>query len=612
MTATDQSLSSPSVGHSRFSTVAEAFAHQVSMRPDAVAFRTVDDRMVLSWQDAADGATQAAGGLRRLGLQRGQTVATLMSNRPEFHLADLAAVLAGGTPFGIYNTSPAGQIAELLSNADCGIVICENSYVPRIRAAAAELHHPVTIVALDPEQRANGCVEAAEANLTWRDLVTADPVDLAETVAVIRPDDIAVLIYTSGTTGSPKGVQLSHAGILAAHYGGAGRIPALDECGRLVSYLPIAHAADRYFAHNMALLTGSSVTCVSTPSKVLEALPGIRPTVFLAVPRIWEKLKDTLETSFLTHQDEDCRAVAIVGLEAGEARACGVDLSLTQEWALRTAERLLFAPARERLGLDQARALVSGAAPVGAEVLQFFSAMGLEILEGYGMSETSAVISLNSPGSARIGTVGRPIEGVEVRLAADGEILVRGDVVMAGYRKDPERTAEAIDEQGWLHTGDVGSLDDEGMLRIVDRKKELIIDARGKNLSPANIELAIKAATPLLSAAVAIGDRRPYVTALLVLDVDACAAYARVQQLPDPTPRGLALDPQVLELVADGIATANQHLSRPEQIKRWTLLEDTWEPGGGELTPTLKFQRRRIAERYAACIEAMYEASPVV
>jgi long-subunit acyl-CoA synthetase (AMP-forming) len=342
----------------------------------------------------------------------------------------------------------------------------------------------------------------------------------------------------------------------------------------LVSYLPCAHLADRIFSHYASIVSGATVTCVPDPARIAEALPDARPTGFLGVPRVWEKLKAGLEA----------QGVSDPAVMPEPARAA----------------------LRARLGLNDADWLGSGAAPIAPEVLEYFMALGLPIAEGWAMSETAAAGAMNPPDAVRVGTVGRPVPGIELSLAEDGELLLRGPNVMLGYRGDPHKTAEAIDPDGWLHTGDIAEIDADGYVRIVDRKKELIINSGGKNMSPANIEQRLKAASPLIGQACAIGDRRPYNVALIVLDPDAAAAHPGARGLLARSLAELAADPGIRTAVAAGVAEANTHLSRIEQIKRFAVLAADWSPSTGELTPTLKLKRRVITEKYAAEIDALY------
>src|SRR5690349_2548362 len=339
---------------------------------------------------------------------------------------------------------------------------------------------------------------------------------------------MATLIYTSGTTGPPKGVELTHASLIAEVRSMVSRLPTRPG-GRSTSFLPSAHIADRWASHYQgSMVMGNAVTSIADPRAVIAHLPEVRPTVWGSVPRIWEKMKAALEAQ-----------------------------GVTAPAALPEEQR---AAIRERLGLDQCESLVVGAAPTPVEVLTFFADLGLEICEVWGMSETSCCATCNPRGAVKLGSCGPAVDACELSLAEDGELLVRGELVMKGYRNDPEKTREAIDEDGWLHTGDVAEIDDDGYLKIVDRKKELIINAAGKNMSPANIEARLKASHPLIGQAVAIGDRRPYNVALIVLDPDACAAFARDHGSADGSPVALAADDRVVQAVAAAIDEANSHL----------------------------------------------------
>jgi long-subunit acyl-CoA synthetase (AMP-forming) len=372
-------------------------------------------------------------------------------------------------------------------------------------------------------------------------------------------EDLVTLIYTSGTTGPPKAVELTHANVLVAWRGMREILTEPPADGHVISYLPAAHIAERFGTHYAQILFGHTVTCCPDPRDLARVLSEARPTTFMAVPRIWQKLKAAVEPNLpapFGHLPEQARAAV-----------------------------------RERVGLDRCEVALCAAAPVPDGVLEFFHALGVPVVEVYGLSETCAVVTANPPTAARIGTVGLPVPGVELRLAADGEVLVRGDVVMRGYRNRPDLTVEAIDADGWLHTGDVGELDEDGYLKIVDRKKELIINAAGKNMSPANIEAAIKGASPLISQACVIGDARPYNVALVTLDAEATAGLD---------------DSATAAEVAAAIDRANARLSRPEQIKRHLVLPHDWQPGGNELTPTMKLRRRAISDRYAAEIDSLY------
>jgi long-subunit acyl-CoA synthetase (AMP-forming) len=328
------------------------------------------------------------------------------------------------------------------------------------------------------------------------------------------------------------------------------------------------------------------------------------------VPRIWEKLKAALEAGFVSEPDEARRAGVLGAVELGlrkvRAEQAGETVPDDVLALYDQAEERVFSAIRAKLGFDRCKSYVIGAAPAPLEVFEFFAAIGVPICEVWGMSETSSVATLVPRDELRFGTVGRAIPGVEIKLDEDGEVLVRGATVMAGYRNQPEKTSETIDADGWLRTGDIGTLDADGFLRIVDRKKELIINAAGKNMSPANIEQQLKQGSPLIGQAIAIGDSRPYNVALLVLDPDACAAFASERGLADGSLGAMSTEAAVLEEVSAGVERANSHMSRVEQIKRFKILPCDWPPAGDELTPTMKLKRKPIAAKYAEEIEALY------
>jgi long-chain acyl-CoA synthetase len=541
-------------------TLCEAFQRTAAHYAETVALRTPDDAVSITWAQYAQRVEGIAAGLAALGVSRGDTVGIMLVNRPEFNLIDTGALHLGATPFSAYNSSPAEQIAYLFGNAANRVVVTEQAFLPVIQAAMAAGGEVEHIVLVDGEQERTISLERLEA--------MGEPgFDFQAAWRSVLPSDVATLIYTSGTTGPPKGVQLTHASLLAEMRAMHERLPTTPG-GRATSFLPSAHIADRWGQHYQCSIgLGFTVTSVADPRTIVSHLPEVRPTIWGSVPRVWEKIKAALEAQ-----------------------------GITAPAALFEEHR---AAIRVKIGLDQCEWLVAGGAPTPPELLRFFLDLGLPICELFGMSETSCAITCNPPDRIKIGTCGPAVRGVELQL-------VHGELLMAGYRGEPEHTREAIDAQGWLHTGDIAEIDDDGYVTIVDRKKELIINAAGKNMSPANIEAALKSAHPLIGQAVTIGDRRPYNCALIVLDPDVCAAFARDQGVEDASPAMLAHDERVQAAVAAAVADANTHLARAEQIKRHTILPYDWEPGGEELTPTMKLKRKPIAEKYAAEIEALY------
>ena len=582
-------------------TVSEALRRTAVNHPDIVAVRTADDSVSLTWSQLLRRVDDVAGGLARLGTGREDTVAIMLGNRPEFHIADLAAAMLGATPFSIYLTYPPEDIRYLIEDSGANVAVVEQAYLAPLLAARKDLPNLSHVIVVDGE--------APPGTISLADVEGSNPeFDPSTASAEIRPDDLATLIYTSGTTGPPKGVQLSHRNIMAAAQA-VEQVIRFDAGARVISWLPAAHIAERMAHHYIPVIYAGTVTCCPNPREVLAYLPQVRPTWFFAVPRIWEKLKAGLETMQAAQPEEQRRPIEQAmnaSLERVRLSQRGKPVPPELEANVARADAEIFSKLRAMLGLDQVIAVNVGAAPTPVEVLEFFHALGIELAELWGMSETCGAGTCNRPGEVRIGTVGPANPGVELKIAEDGELLVRGGCVMTGYRNAPDKTAEALDPDGWLHTGDIGRLDADGFLTIVDRKKEIIINAAGKNMSPANIEARLKTASPLIGQAICIGDNKPYNTALIVLDVDFAPQWAAQHGIEATKFEDLADDPQVKAVVEAAIEEANQHLSRVEQIKKLTVLPGDWLPGGDELTPTMKLKRRPIAAKYAAQIDTMY------
>lgn len=591
-------------------TLIEAFERTCGTRADQVAIASRGGEQTLTWAQWRDRSRAIAGGLYQLGLRRGEAIALLMTNRPEFHVADLAAVMLGATPFSIYQTSSQNQVEFVISDAGARIAIVESRYLPVLLAAQKSLPQLQHVILVDPESPGDpqeGLLSLEQVRRSGGEEDLQDAVTAA--AQQIEPDDVLTLIYTSGTTGDPKGVQLTHRNAMAAA-ASVESVISFPESSKVISWLPAAHVAERTAHHYIPIVYGMQVTTCPDPQQVLACLPEVRPQWFFAVPRIWEKLKAGLE-AMLAGLPEEQRAPTEQAFAAAleRVRLEQAGEPVPPELAARVAEadERVFANLRAMLGLDQIAAVNVGAAPTPVEVLEFFHAIGIPLAELWGMSETCGAGCVNPVGRVKLGTVGPPVEGVEIQLAEDGELLVRGEVVMAGYRGAPEKTAEAIDSEGWLHTGDVAEVDEDGYVRIIDRKKELIINAAGKNMSPANIEATLKSASPLIGQACTIGDGRRYNTALIVLDADFAPAWAARNGLSDRSLDELATEPALLAEVDKGVQAANEKLSRVEQIKRFTIVPGDWLPGGDELTPTMKLKRRPIAEKYSRAIEAMYD-----
>jgi long-chain acyl-CoA synthetase len=529
-------------------TVGELFAAAVAEYEDEPALRTPGGAVAWTWGEYGRQAAAAAAGLAGLGVGRGSVVACWLTNRPEFHAADMGAALLGAASFSIYPTYTVEQATHVVGDAGSTLLVTEAAFLERalaVRASGATALETIVCVG-----------EAPEGTVAWEDLLgsASGGGDLQELAATARADDLLTIIYTSGTTGPPKGVELTHANVLAQLEATSAGLGLTDRM-RVISYLPMAHIAERLVTNYLPIAHGWRVTTCADARTIGTLLREIRPEVFFSPPRMWEKM----------------RAATIAQL--------GEDPD--GPTALRA------------LGLDEVRVAITGAAPCPAEVIEFWGALGLSLCEVYGMSETTGVATVNPPRALRAGTVGVALPGVEVALSDTGEILMRGPVIMRGYRNRPDTTAEAIDADGWMHSGDVGVIDDDGYVKIVDRIKELIISAGGKNMSPANIEATIKTAGSLVGNVCAIGDGKPYNVALITLDPDAAAGRR-------------ADDPEVLTAVDAQVQRANERLARVEQIKRFAVLPSDWLADGDEMTPTSKLKRRAIATKYASEIEAMY------
>ncbi len=578
--------------------LAKAFEQTVERISDDAA--TVDaEGNETTWAELRDRVARIAGGLATLGVGKGDTVAMMLNNRPEFIACDLAVVSLGGVPFSIYQTSSPDQIQYVVADAGAKVAIIETAFLEVFEKACEELPEVEHLIVIDGEG----------GDRTLAELEQDDPgFDVAEAVAAIGPDDLLTLIYTSGTTGPPKGVQLTHRNLMSLVAGVEDLIDFPERGAKVISWLPAAHIAERGAHYYLPVIKGVSVTICPDPRKIVEFLPQVKPTWFFAVPRIWEKLKSGLEANLAKLPDEE-REGAEKGLAAALQKVrleqSGEDVPEELAAGVARADEGMFSNLRKALGLDEVLAVHVGAAPTPPEVLEFFHAIGIPIGELWGMSETCGVATCNPPDRVKLGTVGPPLPGIEIRLAEDGEVLVKGDSVMPGYRNLPEKTEETF-EDGWLLTGDIGELDEDGYLKIVDRKKELIINAAGKNMSPANIEAKLKTATPLIGQAIAIGDRRPYNVALITLDPDMAPGWAAKQGLGESSIEALAAEEKVIEAIQGAVDEANAKLARVEQIKKFKLLPTDWQPGGDELTPTMKLKRKPIDEKYADEIEALY------
>lgn len=581
-------------------TVVKGFLRTVEHYGDRLAVSSLDGKTRLTWRQVREHVEALAAGLTRIGVRHGDTVALMLKNRPEFLFADLAIMCLGATPFSIYATLPAAQIVPLLDNSDARIVLCERAFLEQIQGAQREWPALSTVVLLE------GGGGAGTTDWTELEKYGAQGFDFEASVASVRPDDLATIVYTSGTTGPAKGVELPHSSVIAFATIVEYWLTYFPE-QRILSWLPAAHTTERVAGHYLPLLNGCTITYCDDTANIMAAVKQVHPHIFFSPPRLWEKIKLGIESQWATLPEEDRlelrqalrQSLEKVRLEQADQP---VPAALTQACA--EADARFFAPVRQSLGLDAEGLFVgSGGAMAPTALVEFFHAIGLPLDEAYGMTE-SAALGTRSPkgGKIRIGTVGKAQPGVEVKLAEDGEVLIRHAGIMRGYRKQPEATAEVMDADGWLHTGDIGTLDADGYFRIVDRKKDIIINSFGKNMSPSSIEGALTNAGSLISQAVVVGDARNYNTALLTLDSVHVWAWA-MEHLPLAA---LCRLPEVRKAVEEEVAQANLQLARVEQIKKFHIVGGEWAPGSEAVTATMKIRRQAILKKYADDIETMY------
>jgi long-chain acyl-CoA synthetase len=508
-------------------------------------------------------------------------------NRPEATIADYAVMHARGVPVFIYNTVSAEQAAYIVGHCAATVAIVEPKYLPKLLSVRDQLPKLRRIVLIDGEPAGEGAADQGVVRYddvlgAGREEAERDPARFGALWRAVQPGDLATLIYTSGTTGQPKGVMITHHNVRYYQAAYSRVVPAdeqldADGTARLVSYLPMAHVTGRSVDHWSAMVRPVTLAYCPEVTKVFEYAGQVHPTGIMGIPRVWEKLYAALRNALPTVDPDAIRAMP-------QEQRTGI---------------LAF------IGLDKCRVAASGSAPLDPKIIEFFRALGVPLTEGWGMSELSNAATLARPDDARIGAVGKRFPGMEVTIASDGEVLVRGPLVMAGYYKDAGRTAESVDSGGWLHTGDVGELDGEGYLKITDRKKELIITSGGKNISPALIEHHLQR-HPLIGQACAVGDGHNYVTALLVLDPETAPKWAEEHGISGLSLASLAGHPDVLAEVQRGVDAANEHLARAEQVRRFKVLGTEWTSDSGELTPTQKKRRKVVVERYAQEIDELY------
>jgi long-subunit acyl-CoA synthetase (AMP-forming) len=556
-----------------------------------------------TWQEYRDQAFLAARGFLKLGLASGDGVAILGYNRPEWFLADVAAIAAGGLPAGIYTNSTPEQCHYIAEHAEAAIAVVENeAHLATFLALRERLPKLHAIVVMTGDLKA-----AAPGVHTWQQLLEmgaeVPEAGLAARIAAQKPDDVCTLIYTSGTTGPPKAVALSHRNIVWT----TARVVEtyeVSESDELLSYLPLSHIAEQVVSLHSPMAVGACSSFAESLEKLRDNLVEVKPNVFFAVPRVWEKMQAGIQAAGAQNSGLKKKIAAWargVGTAAGRAGQAG----RARPFLYPLADKLVFSKVRQRLGLERARVLATSTAPISVETLDFFLSLGLPILEVYGMSECTGPTTFSTPGRYRPGSVGFAIPGSELRTAGDGEVLIRGPHVFKGYYKNPAATQETVDGDGWLHTGDVGEIDGDGFLRITDRIKELLITSGGKNIGPQILEGKLRQ-IPAVSQAVVVGDRRNYLAALLTLDPQRAPQEAAAAGSPFRTPQELAACPAFRRYLDQQIEAVNATLARYETIKKYLILPAELSIEAGELTPTMKLKRRVVVQKYAAEIESLY------
>ena len=565
----------------------------------------------LTWSGTRGAGLDIAAGLIELGVRAGDHVAIMATNRIEHVLADIGVVHAAATPMSIYNTLSVEQVAFVAGQSEPTVAILENAdHLARWSQAIGASGSLLKVVLIDASALPEG-----DLYLAWDDLLAAgaarraaQPDEVVARAAELTAESPATILYTSGTTGNPKGVVLTHHNVLyevVSTLEGAGlRTPQ-----RQVSYLPFAHIAERTLGIYAPIFMGGHVHTIGDPAELLATLGEVHPTSFFGVPRVWEKIKTGISAKLAA--DPDPANVKMVqdsmaaGLAWVEAQQVGGTMTPEVEQAYAEADGAILGFLKLLLGLDQVVWAASAAAPMPLEVAKFMAGLGITVFDVYGMTETCGAVTANGPQGFKLGTVGRATPGMEVTLGEDKEVLVRGPVNTSGYYRADDKTAELIDADGWVHTGDIGTLDEDGFIAIVDRKKELIITSSGKNIAPSNIENYLKE-SPIIGHAMAVGDGRPYVVAVLTLDGEVAPIVAERMGISFTDLADLAEKPEIIAIAQAAVDAANERLSRPEQVKAFHLLGSEWTAESEELTPTLKLKRRVVNTKYADVLERLY------
>jgi long-chain acyl-CoA synthetase len=598
-TAESQIITTP--GEFAWTTLCRSLHDAVVRFDDRIAFRTLDGSASLTWAEYGASMEKVAAGLAARGVAHGDAIALMMVNRIDFHVVDAGAVCVGATPFSVYNTSPPEAIEYVVSDSGARLAVVEAAFLEQFLDGVRNIPEFEWIVVLDlqeahPDQRVISFEELTDS---------ADPgFDFEATWRAVRPEDVLALVYTSGTTGKPRGVELTHGSMMQTAQAIAGAV-ALPRPATLVSALPMAHVAERLHSQYLPTLKGFTIVPCPSSRELLDYVREVHPDWWFSPPRTWQKLKAAIESWVADEPDPEVRERAEKAIAAGLEKIRREQAGQTVPPELARADTQaneVIRPYLTRLGLDRIAWAAIGAAPCPPEIVEFFNGVGVPLYEAWGLTECGAFGAMNAPGNNKIGTVGAPMPGMELKIADDGEIMIRGKAVMTRYRNLPEATAATLDPDGWLHSGDVGSIED-GRLRLLDRKKELIINSFGKNMSPAYIESMLKAEAPLIDQICAIGNDRPFNVAIMTLDPVVAVATAKQLGIGGTDVHVLAKDERILAHLAESVERGNARLSRVEQIKKYVVLAEIWEPSSKQLTPTMKMRRRPISQMYAEVIE---------
>ncbi len=589
-------------------TICDVFYRSVGFaKPEHLQYKKDGTWHTVSSEELRSAVEETSAGLRALGVEKGDHVAILSENRPEWAYADLATLVAGAADAPIYPTLSSAQVQYILDDSEAKLVFVSNGIqAAKVAEVKDQLKHLVHVVSFDTPAPM-GTLPLAELRARGRELLAKDPQLVSRRAGEVKPDDLATLIYTSGTTGDPKGVMLTHANLVHNVIEAHNAFPMVDDKWTTLSFLPLCHSFERTAGHNFMLYMGVTIAYAESVEKVPENMLEVRPTIMTSVPRLYEKMYARVNEKVAADpplRQKIFRWAIGVGRRVFAHVVAGTQPGRLLALQFALADKLVFSKIKQRTG-GRLQLFISGGAPLAREIAEFFGAAGMLICEGYGLTETSPVISANAPGHVRPGTVGLPLGRVEVKIAEDGEILTRGPHVMKGYFKMPAASAETIDPDGWLHTGDIGFLDPDGFLVITDRKKDIIVTSGGKNIAPQPIENRLKT-NKFLTEVVMIGNKRNFAAALLVPNFDVLAKWAKEKGIPADDREALVRRPEVVAHYQALVDQMTPELAQFERIKKVALLAREFSLEAGEITPTLKVKRRVVEERYKTQIDALY------